>query len=183
LISPSPIFPFLFVTIAARHLLRSTCPRSPTSFSTLGQYPTTSTFIGVLGSLIASFPLHFENRKSHLFRFSLPFLAIRISASPFVHFYRTPFFPLRPLSLDYSLLNCVANNLSFALVVLPNRGPQHTVIERAFTRLVEQLLHFLFGLFWISRTVPTPLSTLVHGPSKQPRQCRAWTSPEFWRFV
>src|SRR5271155_114333 len=54
-----PYFPFLFVTIAARHLSRSTCPRSPTSFSTLGQYPTTSTFIGVPGASIAHFSLPF----------------------------------------------------------------------------------------------------------------------------
>jgi hypothetical protein len=53
----------------------------------LGQYPTTSTFIGVLGLLIASFPLHFGSRKSHLFRFSLPLLAIGISASLFIHFH------------------------------------------------------------------------------------------------
>ena len=55
----------------------------------------------------------------------------------------------------------------------------------------EEHSHFLWssfyicyiGLFRIPRTVPTPLSTLVHIPLKQSRQCRAWTRLEFWRFV
>jgi len=51
----------------------------------------------------------------------------------------------------------------------------------------EEHSHFLWssfyicyiGLFRIPRTVPTPLSTLAHIPSKPSRQCRAWTCFEF----
>jgi hypothetical protein len=133
---------FLFVTVAARHLLRSTCLRFPPPLSRRwANYPTTFTFIGVLGSLFA--PLFRLEAVKPPVPFYPSLLAIWISASLFIHFYRTTFFSLRHLSLDYSLLHCVANKLSFALVFLPDLGLRHTVIERTFTLLVKQLLHFL----------------------------------------
>ena len=134
-------FSFLFVTVAARHLLRPIClPLFPPPLSTLGQYPTTSTFVGALGvSLALSSPFR-RHKATCSVNSSTPRLGF--PRRLFFHFYDT-FFSLRHLSLDYSLLHCVANNLSFPLVLLPDLGLRHTVIERTFTRLVEQLLHFM----------------------------------------
>jgi hypothetical protein len=134
-------FSFLFVTVAAGHLLRSIClPLFPPPLSTLGQYPTTSTFVGALGvSLALSSPFR-RHKATCSVNSSTPRLGF--PRRLFIHFYDT-FFSLRHLSLDYSLLHCVANNLSFPLVLLPDLGLRHTVIERTFTRLVEQLLHFM----------------------------------------
>jgi hypothetical protein len=84
--------------------------------------------------------------------------------------------PLRRSNRGYSLQQCAVSDLSFQL--LPNLSIRQE-IGGTFKRLVEQLLHFLFGLSRISRTVSTPLSTLVHIPSKQSRQYRAWTRLEF----
>ena len=174
-------FSFLFVTLAARHLLRSACLCFPPPLSRRwASSPTTSTFVGALGvSLALSSPFRRHKATCSVYS-STPRLGF--PRRFFTHFYPT-FFSLLHLSLDYSLLHCVANNLSFSLVFPPNLGLRHTVIERTFTSLVEQLLHFLFGLSQIPCTVPTPLSTPVHIPSKQSRQCRAWTRPEFWSFV
>jgi hypothetical protein len=144
---------------------------------------TTSTFVGALGTSLALFLFRFGAIKPPV-PFYPSLLAIWISASPFfIHFYRTAFFSLRHLSTDYSLRHCIANNLSFAFQCSPQSRYSTYAIGGTFTLLVEQLLHFLLGLPRIPRTVPTPLSTLVHIPLKQSRQCRAWTRLEFWRFV
>jgi hypothetical protein len=77
---------FLFVTVAARHLLRSTCLRFPPPPSRRwANYPTTFTFIGVLGSLFAPLLFRLEAVKPPV-PFYPSHLAIWISASPFHSF-------------------------------------------------------------------------------------------------
>ena len=74
---------FLFVTVAARHLVRSTCLRFPPPPSRRwANYPTTFTFIGVLGSLFAPLLFRLEAVKPPV-PFYPSLLAIWISTSPF----------------------------------------------------------------------------------------------------
>ena len=120
---------------------------------------------------------------------SLPFGSHKATYSVYISFrrlgfsHRCPLFSITSPSFLYVILASMTaaspiighSRLFFSPISvfdIRNRRNIHTS--------VEQLLHFLFGLSWISRTVPTPLSTLVHIPSKQFRQCRAWTRPEFW---
>ena len=139
--------------------------------------PTTSTFVGAFGvSLALSSPFRRHKATCSVYA-STP----RLGFPPRRSFFSSQFFlSLRRFNDGYNLQQCAVKNLSFQLLPILSIRQE---IGGTFTRLVEQLLHFLFGLSRISRTVPTPLSTLVHIPSKQSRQCRAWTRPEFWRFV
>ena len=150
------------------------------SFSTLGQYPTTSTFIGVLGSLIDSFLFISKAVKATCSVYISP-SAIRISTSQFILFIAVLPFPMtiQPRLLSAAMCRQQICRFNFSLFSVFDKK-----IGGTSTHLVEQqLLHFHFGLSRISHTVPNPLSTLIHVPSKQSWQCRAWTRPEFWRFV
>jgi hypothetical protein len=103
--------------------------------------PTTSTFVGALGvSLALSSPFR-RHKATCSVNSSTPRLGF--PRRLFFHFYDT-FFSLRHLSLDYSLLHCVANNLSFPLVFLPNLSLRHTVIKRTFTHFLSSSLYTSF---------------------------------------
>jgi hypothetical protein len=80
---------------------------------------TTSTFVGALGVSLALSPPFRRHKATCSVNSSTPRLGF--PRRLFIHFYDT-FFSLRHLSLDYSLLHCVANNLSFPLVFLPDLG-------------------------------------------------------------
>ena len=99
---------FLVVTVAARHLLRSTCLCFPPPLSRRwANYPTTFTFIGVLGSSFAPLLFRLEAVKPHVpfifpfsdhdFRIAFSFISITppsflygISASTTVYYIVSP---------------------------------------------------------------------------------------------
>ena len=111
-------------------------------------------------------------------------MAIRISTSPFIHFRS---FSLRHLSLDYSLRSTTLCRQSSVICACfsPQSRPSTYCNPKNIHTSCRTAPTFLFGLFQIPRPVPTPLSTLVHIPSKRSRQCRAWTrhSSGVWEIV
>ena len=166
---------FLFVTVAARHLLRFTCLRySLHLLLNVGSIPNNLNLYRRSGLFICPFPTSVWEAIKPPVPLPFPFsdLDFRIAFS-FISTGPPSFlYGISASTTDYSLRHCLANNRSFAFQMfspisvfdIRNRRNIHTSCRTASIFPFWSILDISYGN-------QTPLSTIVHIPSKQSRQC------------